>query len=64
MSNIPTMPRCQTPLKSPSPDQSRMNVLTPTKVKYLNAGFMGESGNKGKYQSLTPKASGTNKKTE
>jgi hypothetical protein len=25
----------QTPLKSPSPDQSRMNSITPTKVKYI-----------------------------
>jgi hypothetical protein len=25
----------QTPIKSPSPDHSHMNALTPTKVKYL-----------------------------
>lgn len=25
----------QTPIKSPSPDQTRMNALTPTQVKYI-----------------------------
>jgi outer membrane lipoprotein-sorting protein len=47
--NYPPLPRSytslsipsskhQTPLKSPSPDQSRMNSITPTKVKYIADG--------------------------
>ncbi len=28
----------QTPIKSPSPDQARMNMITPTKVKYIGGG--------------------------
>lgn len=28
----------QTPIKSPSPDQARMNALTPTQVKYIMNG--------------------------
>lgn len=30
-----TPSKYQTPIKSPSPDQARMNALTPTKVKYI-----------------------------
>lgn len=30
-----THSKYQTPIKSPSPDQTRMNALTPTKVKYF-----------------------------
>lgn len=28
----------QTPIKSPSPDQVRTNMITPTKVKYVGVG--------------------------